>query len=606
MASSSFAAAAAHSSVIKAKFAYRGIGCSDKAYVIDHSLPPDIAARTCPAEEIPEQVEIFRNAVSAAVKQYAELIKTCNEKLSPDYGQQIEELMNFYTLMLQDEGLQSEIIDRITGGTGPAETCVQIVMEEKAREFAAQDDPSFAAKQDDIRAMADRIIRNILRLPFPDISQAPLHAIIIADTLSPTDAVYFEMLKPAGLILGSGSPSGHIADVARGLHIPCAFVSSRAEFDALKEGSLRRAPILDGRTGEIITEPSVHQRSTADTQKRLIRQREINLGHLNTAKTQDANGHDFSLFGTAGNIMDIRELVQHMGIDHIGLWRTEMVVAGGTVPSVEDQIKTYSAAFAYAQGGTVRARTFDFVGDKAFVGDRSPEQKYADIKNQIRALLIAAGDKDITLEIMIPNIRLIEEVKDCKKILENAYAELKEEGQAVPAELPRFGIMLETPSAINNIKRIAPLIDFVSVGMNDATANFMACDREDPHHAIYQDPLTDELLDYFQELFEKLNDLEISYSLCGAPAADETLIPIWYAMGVRALSVPYGSVLEARQCISKLDRTNTAQLFHALREASYEDRRTILNAFCQKHNIGFASALQTAPEAAQTYSTTPS
>jgi phosphoenolpyruvate-protein kinase (PTS system EI component) len=43
----------------------------------------------------------------------------------------------------------------------------------------------------------------------------------------------------------------------------------------------------------------------------------------------------------------------------------------------------------------------------------------------------------------------------------------------------RFGSMLETLDACANIKDIAPLCDFISIGSNDLTSETLKCDRND-------------------------------------------------------------------------------------------------------------------------------
>lgn len=592
--SSSFKAAAQPvSSEIRAVYAYPGIGVSYQAFILDLTMPPDLLDGAITEAEIPAELEKFEAALAQTIEQYDAIIAYCNSgQLPEDYAQEMIALIDFCKTVLIDDTFTGSIREKISECAGPAKTCVKIAEDQWADMLSTMDHPRFAAKVDDYKAICNRIIRNILGLPQPDLSHAPKGAIIIADSLSPTETIYFKVIQPAGVIVHAGSPSGHVGDFCKGMHISCAFIPRNDDFHALLDSAKERAPILNGRDGTITLNPSCEQRQNAAAQALKIKQREQQLESLKNAETIDADGRPFNLMGTAGNIMDIRELVDK-GIKHIGLWRTEMIIISGIIPSEEEQIITYTHGFHYASGLTVRVRTFDFVGDKAFVGDRSPEQKYTDIKTQMRALLIAAGRSKISLEIMIPNIRFIQEARDCRKLLEDVYAELKAEGITVPTELPKFGIMLETPSAINCIKHIIQevQIDFLSVGMNDATANYVSADRQDPHHDTYQDLLRREHLYYFSELFEKLDRLRISYSLCGAAAANETLIAIWYAMGVKAVSAPHGSVLEMRNAVAHLNNENTQPLLKTLFQTPYAQRRAALEAFCSQNNIGLAGAL---------------
>ena len=58
---------------------------------------------------------------------------------------------------------------------------------------------------------------------------------------------------------------------------------------------------------------------------------------------------------------------------------------------------------------------------------------------------------------------------------------LEEEGYDV--KMPQVGVMIEIPAAVYQVKELAELVDFLSVGSNDLTQYLLAVDRNNPRVA---------------------------------------------------------------------------------------------------------------------------
>lgn len=167
-------------------------------------------------------------------------------------------------------------------------------------------------------------------------------------------------------------------------------------------------------------------------------------------------------------------------------------------------------------------------------------------KVQLRALLRASAYGNIA--IMLPMITSVQEVRDAKRILEEAKSELRGEHTDFNESI-QIGVMIETPASVIMADELAAEVDFFSIGTNDLTQYTLACDRQNPSLERFADPHSPAVLRMIQMTIEVAHRHGIWCGICGELGADLSLTDTFLRLGIDELSVSPTSVLPLRNVI---------------------------------------------------------
>ena len=130
--------------------------------------------------------------------------------------------------------------------------------------------------------------------------------------------------------------------------------------------------------------------------------------------------------------------------------------------------------------------------------------------------------------------------------------ELKAEGIPHSEEI-EWGIMIETPAAALISDRLAPMVDFFSIGTNDLTQYTLAMDRQNRSLSTFFDPHHEAVLRLIELTVENAHRAGKWVGICGELGADEALTERFLRMGVDELSVSPAYVLRLRDRIRNMD-----------------------------------------------------
>src|SRR5260370_12137617 len=194
-----------------------GIGIGPAHSVASGDLP--VAETHVRQSEIEAERHRFAEAVAVSLKQLRK-VKAKAAGLPGSAAEEVGYLLDAHLAMLSNSRLVRGVDERIARTRINAERAVQIEIDEIAESFAAMRDPYLAARIEDIRALATRLIRNLIKKPYVAYSAVPQGAVILAEELTPSDTALIDPERVAGFAVVSGGAESHTAIVARALGRP--------------------------------------------------------------------------------------------------------------------------------------------------------------------------------------------------------------------------------------------------------------------------------------------------------------------------------------------------------------------------------------------------
>jgi phosphotransferase system enzyme I (PtsI) len=493
---------------------------------------------------------------AAALTEAIEAAKTALAALIADAADEAGDILAFQVAMLEDEELAAPARAEIAAGIA-ADRAWTKVLDAQIADYAASPDEYFRARAADLTDIRDRVLQH---LTGGEVQTPPHGAVIAGEDITPSRFLSHDWRVGGAIALAKGSPSSHVAMLARARHVPMV-VGVDFDRSVLRLGA---TAIVDGEAGIVILEPEPASRNAAARQ--IAEQSRVAAETMRFEK-RPATTADGTAVAVSINVASPEELdgLDPAICDGIGLVRTELLFHGDQgLPHEERQLAVYRRIAAWAQGRPVIVRTLDAGGDKPIPGLTVDESnpflglrglrlslRRPDVfRTQLRALCRAAVTGPI--KIMLPMVTVPDELAEARRHLDAVVAELAAEG--VVHRRPPLGIMVEVPSVALTPERFGA--DFFSIGSNDLTQYVMAAARDLDSVAHLADTADPAVLSLIARVAEHGAKSGIEVSLCGDAASDPALVPLLLRAGLRRLSSAPGSVGRVKAAIAGVDLRN--------------------------------------------------
>jgi len=505
--------------------------------------------------------EAEKARVTAAKEKATEQLQAIYEKALAEVGEEEAAIFEVHMMMLEEDDYNDAINDMIDSELVNAEFAVASARDTFAAQFSAMDDSYFQARAADIKDISDRLL-NCLADNGASSELAGDKMVVCSDDLAPSETVSLDKSKVLAFATAYGSSNSHTAILARNMNIPAVIGLGKKFLEGIADG---HKICVDGYTGEVFVNPD------EDTVARLTKKRDEDLEKKNRLKeligkdNVTIDGTKINVFCNIGGPKDI-PLVNENDGGGIGLFRSEFLyLENSDFPSEEQQFEAYKNVLESMKGKKVIIRTLDIGADKKvdyfnLDDEENPAMGIRAIricltrpeifKTQLRALFRASVYGD--LGIMFPMITSESEISEIMGFCDIIKAELDTHG--IPyADNIELGIMIETPAAAVISDKLAPMVDFFSVGTNDLTQYTLACDRQNPKIERFVDTHHEAVLRLIEMAAKAAHDNGKWIGICGELGADTSLTERFLRMGIDELSVSPPSVLKVRDKVRSID-----------------------------------------------------
>lgn len=487
----------------------------------------------------------------------------CHREMRANIAEDDAAVFDIQAMMVEDEEWTALALRGIREDHWTADAAIAAAAEQLIAKFDEMQDPYLRERAADVRQISERMIA-VCRAADGEASDGDCDfslpgtpCIVCADDLSPAQTVRLDRTLVRGFVTARGSATSHTAVLARSLGLPALVGVGDETIAALRDGDQLA---LDADKGTLYVQPDdstlahLEQRERAEAARRAAREQ------YRGKKTVSASGQKIRLYANAALPGDVADVLAS-DAEGIGLFRSEFLYLDRkTPPDEEEQYRIYRDILENMQGRRVIVRTLDIGADKqAAALSLSPREENPALGcravrhsllhptlflTQARALLRAAQHGN--LSVMFPLITDEQELREILALWEVARSELKD---AAAVEL---GIMIETPAAALISDRLAPLVDFFSIGTNDLTQYTLAMDRQNEALRPFYRPHHPAILALIRMTVEHAKAAGIWVGICGELGADRELTETFLRMGVDELSVAPSQILALREQIAKL------------------------------------------------------
>ena len=504
--------------------------------------------------EIDRELDRFRAALRLARRELAAV----RDRAENELGKEHAYVFDAHLLLLEDAKLIAKVESHISREQANAEWAVKVIGDQLISVYSEVKDNYLRERAADIDDVVQRLLRS-LSGEVPKQRKLAKDSVIVSQDLLPSAVAQLDLQFARAIATDTGGWTSHTAIIARGLGIP-AVVGLQDFFRSARTGD---EIVVDSVRGEVVLHP------TEDTLE--LYRREV-TGRLER-RPADVPHSDAPLKTTDGLAIRVRANVEvpvefdgikKYGARGVGLYRSEFLLSRrGVTVSEDEQMDAYAEVARLAGDDGAIVRLFDLGAEDApelqAKSERNPAlglrairfglRYQAVMRTQMRAILRAAVKGK--LDIVLPMVADVADVKRAREILVEEAANLKREGIA-QGEVG-IGAMIELPSAVLTADSLARSVDFFELGTNDLVQYTLAVDRSSDQVADWFRTLHPAVLSSISRSLSAARNAGIPAIVCGEMASTPVYAVLLIGLGATDLSMTPISIPRVSKVLAAID-----------------------------------------------------
>ncbi|MGH6989372.1 MAG: putative PEP-binding protein, partial [Stellaceae bacterium] len=407
---------------------------------------PRIVIRAIVADDPVVELRRLRTAIAGMRIAIDEMLKESDVAAAGEH----RDVLEAYRMFASDRGWVQRMTEAVQSGL-TAEAAVQRVQDENRGRMAKATDHYLRDRLADLEDLGNRLQQHLAgRPPTAAMAELPEECILFAREMGPAELLDYDRQRLKGLVLEEGSPTSHVAIVARALDIP---VVGRVA-DALAKVEAGDLVVIDGDEAQIVLRPGEDVQRSVGARLEAAAGERRHYEAIRDLPAETRDGARISLNINAGLILDLPHL-DDTGADGIGLFRTELLfMLSGKLPKVAEQAATYRRVLEEAGTRPVTFRTLDIGGDKILpymtgAREENPAMGWrairialdrpALLRQQLRAMIQAASAR--RLRVMFPMVADAAEYQQARAIFDLELKRASHHDHPPPARI-EIGVML--------------------------------------------------------------------------------------------------------------------------------------------------------------------
>jgi phosphoenolpyruvate-protein phosphotransferase len=493
---------------------------------------------------VEEEALLFRRSVSVI----EERLWATHARMIDRVGSGEASIFEAHAMFVADPEIERLSLEQIGAGL-PADRAVVIAFDHFAGAIAALDDPYLSARAVDLVDVRDQLVAAILGAPAEEYPSTPF--VLLAQDVTPSQTASIDPALLLAIVCERGSEVTHAAILARSLGIPAVVGVGPGRLAGA--GGVTIA--VDGRSGEVLIEPSSEQLGELRRRAEVEREHQRRVSSLAAGPAITLDGKHIIVAANV-NGPNLLNAAAASGADGSGLIRSEFLFLGrSSAPDLDEQEAVYRRQLEAFGEQLVIIRTLDIGADKPVPYiDRAAEPNPALglrglrlglampelLQTQLQALVRASSSG--RLGIMFPMVSSVAEVHRVRALIDSIAT-----AEGVDRSSFQVGTMIEVPAAALAADRIAPHLDFLSLGTNDLLQYAFAADRQVTEVAAIPDLFDPGMLRLIQFVATSAHAAGVWLGVCGEAASDPLSAAALVAAGADELSMSPVAVAEIKQ-----------------------------------------------------------